>query len=162
MKFFGCLCDFFCNRHSVENSLCSGFTIYAKHISVNLFAGRTFVIRSRISSPLLTFTYRDFKLRLLSRLHISHNPQRPCYETITVFDSCGTIMCCGGFAPTVCLITARLPLVRFLTAIGVEPIYRERSFSNTAYNTSSILCLQGLCRVINLWHSPICKTTHRL
>ena len=89
-KFFTIDCCILINRHSVENSLCRGFTINAKHISVNWFAGRTFVIRSRISSPLLTFTYRDFKLRLLSRLRISHNTQRHCYETITVFDFCGT------------------------------------------------------------------------
>lgn len=87
--FCGWLCDS-SNPPFGRNSLCRGFTIYAKHISVNWFAGRTFVIRSLISSPLLTFTYRDFKLRLLSRLRISHNTQRPCYETITVFDFCGT------------------------------------------------------------------------
>ena len=87
--FCGWLCDS-SNPPFGRNSLCSGFTIYAKHISVNWCAGRTFIIRSRISSPLLTFTYRDFKLRLLSRLRISHNTQRPCYDFITVFDFCGT------------------------------------------------------------------------
>ena len=77
-------------RHSVENTACHGQSS-AKDMSwISHFAGRTFIIRSRISSPFLTFTYRDFKLRLLSRLRISHNTQRPCYETITVFDFCGT------------------------------------------------------------------------
>ena len=89
--------------------------------------GRTFVIRTRISSPLLTFTCRDFKLRFLSRLRISHNTQRPCYDAITVFDFCGTIG------------RAWIRTMHTRCSCACLPL---------SYRPTSIVCLQGLCRIL--------------